>query len=218
MNPRRVLNSFSRAGRRPPWSYLQTGTLPRLISFVCHSYANFASRTVLRDENTGVTSFKPKSFSFLADGGMVYVPIFEPSNVSTFKLSNIQTISRPIPFLSTLLRTLLRSRKIQLFYFQSIPHSLRKTTGGGGRCILQAKSFSPSSRRSFSSLFTLSTESVSQLLCRQSVPHSFQELPVLHQQFPYWNSPPQSYVPPPRSGHYVHKGVIRAARNLRSAL
>ena len=42
-------------GNRPLWSYLHTGTLPRLISFVCHSY-----------ENTGgVGVFFPFWFTFL---------------------------------------------------------------------------------------------------------------------------------------------------------
>ncbi len=35
-------------------------------------------------------------------------------------------------FLFTFLRTLLHARKTQLFCFQAIPHSLRKTTGGWG--------------------------------------------------------------------------------------
>jgi hypothetical protein len=121
-------------------------------------------------------------------------------------LRDVSTRFAPNSFPFKPLRTLLHSARTQPFCFQAFPNSLRKTTRGGGRCILQAKSFSPSSRRSFSSLFTLSTKSVSQLLCRQSVPHSFQELPVLHQQFPYWNSRPQSYVPPPRSGSLRSQG------------
>ena len=35
-----VLLTFSTVGSRLPWSYLHTGTLPRLISFVSHSYEN----------------------------------------------------------------------------------------------------------------------------------------------------------------------------------
>src|SRR6266851_6862726 len=35
-----VLLTSSTVGSRVPWSYLQTGTLPRLISFVSHSYEN----------------------------------------------------------------------------------------------------------------------------------------------------------------------------------
>jgi hypothetical protein len=42
-----------------------------------------------------------------------------------------------IPFIFILLQTLLRAQKTQLFCFQVIPHSLRKTPGGEGRgCTL----------------------------------------------------------------------------------
>ena len=44
MQARRAFDPFSIARSRPPWSY-------RLIFFVCHSYATFASRTLLRDAN-----------------------------------------------------------------------------------------------------------------------------------------------------------------------
>src|SRR5712692_9218102 len=40
MPPRRPLDSFTSAGSRPFWSNLHTGTLPRLISLICHSYEN----------------------------------------------------------------------------------------------------------------------------------------------------------------------------------
>ena len=40
MKPRRLLDPFSSARRRPTWSYHHTGTLDRLISFACHSYEN----------------------------------------------------------------------------------------------------------------------------------------------------------------------------------
>src|SRR5713226_2441526 len=39
-DPRRPLDSFSGVGSRPLWSYLHTGTLPQLISFVSRSYEN----------------------------------------------------------------------------------------------------------------------------------------------------------------------------------
>src|SRR5258708_465513 len=38
--PRAVLLTLPSDGNRPHWSYHHTGTLPRLISFVSHSYAN----------------------------------------------------------------------------------------------------------------------------------------------------------------------------------
>ena len=40
MRPRQSPAYFSKAGRHPLWSYLHTGTLLPLISFVCHSYEN----------------------------------------------------------------------------------------------------------------------------------------------------------------------------------
>src|SRR5882762_7976433 len=41
MRPRHaVVLTFPIADSRPSWSYLQAGTLPRLISFVCHSCEN----------------------------------------------------------------------------------------------------------------------------------------------------------------------------------
>src|SRR5216684_4309713 len=42
------------------------------------------------------------------------------------------------PFVFTFMRTLLHSGKAQPFYFQSIPHSLPKTTRGGGTPLLSA--------------------------------------------------------------------------------
>ena len=41
-------------------------------------------------------------------------------------------VFEPIPSLFMFLRTLLHIRKVQVFSFQSLPHSLRKTTRGGG--------------------------------------------------------------------------------------
>src|SRR5713101_1570881 len=38
--PHAVLLTLSDEGKRPVWSYRYTGTLPRLISFVSHSYEN----------------------------------------------------------------------------------------------------------------------------------------------------------------------------------
>src|SRR5260370_12770278 len=49
-----------------------------------------------------------------------------------FNLSYPPCPLSPIPFLFKPLRTLLHSPKTQLLSFQAIPHSLAKTTGGGG--------------------------------------------------------------------------------------
>src|SRR5712664_502391 len=57
---------------------------------------------------------------------------------STFGPPHVSTCFRRIPFLFTFLRTLLHSTKAQPFYFQSFPHSLPKTTRGGGTPLLSA--------------------------------------------------------------------------------
>jgi hypothetical protein len=67
--------------------------------------------------------------SFHRDGGCT-PPTFKPADVSK--------CFRVIPFLFMFLRTLLHSRETQLFCFQAFPHSLPKTTRGGGRGLLLA--------------------------------------------------------------------------------
>jgi hypothetical protein len=67
-----------------------------------------------------------------------------PPNMPTFKCAfcipdassgpaDMPTFLRSIPFIFIFLCTLLHAQKTQLFCFQAIPHSLRKTPGGGGR-------------------------------------------------------------------------------------
>src|SRR5712664_3133606 len=82
-------------------------------------------------------SFVFKTIHF--DGG-VYPALYPaaPLNFPTFKPANLPTSHRPIPFLFTLLRTLLHLRKTQLLCFQMFPHSLPKTTRGGGCCLPRA--------------------------------------------------------------------------------
>src|SRR5215472_9220282 len=53
-------------------------------------------------------------------------------DLSTFKLSNVQTLLGSIPFIFIQFRTLLRPPNSQPPSFQSFPHSLHKTPGGGG--------------------------------------------------------------------------------------
>jgi len=65
------------------------------------------------------------------NGGGTPLPNLPPSNLPTF-----QRVSELSPFFSNscaLFCAFLHSRKTQLFYFQSIPHSLPQTTRGGGR-------------------------------------------------------------------------------------
>src|SRR5260370_1056616 len=102
MGPRRLLDSFSIADSRPLWSYLHTGTLLRLISFICHSYAN-------------------------TRGVGVFFPFWNALRGHTEKNSLfIQVLS-----FHTLAHSFART-KTQLFYFQALPHSLRKNTRGWG--------------------------------------------------------------------------------------
>ena len=68
----------------PSWLRLHTGTLPRPISFVCRSYATFASRTLLRDENWRVCTQNSHS-------GRGCTP-----NIQTFNLQTFKRSSRPI--------------------------------------------------------------------------------------------------------------------------
>jgi hypothetical protein len=115
MKPRRLLNSFSRAGRRLPWSYLQTGTLPRPISFACHSYVD--CRVCTQNSRSGThppasfpshspyplpSSVSYKSFNCHSYENTRGVGVFFPfwnsphpargyRNVPTFQHSNVQT-------------------------------------------------------------------------------------------------------------------------------
>src|SRR6266851_3826947 len=75
----------------------------------------------------------------------------------TFGPSHVSTRFRLIPFLFTFLRTLLHSGKAQPFYFQSIPHSLPKTTRGGGTPLLSAIPYRTVPPRPIKRLGTLST-------------------------------------------------------------
>src|SRR6266478_1688716 len=90
---------------------------------LCQSYATFASRTVLRDENCrGVYQQFP--FWFASK------PAVGNSSLAT---------SHSPPYSSSLFShscalfcAFLHTRKTQPFSFQEIPHSLAKTTGVGG--------------------------------------------------------------------------------------
>ena len=72
-------------------------------------------------------------------GCMGLLPLDKHFNVQTFGRADVQTIPRSISFLFKFLRTLLRSAKTQLFSFQAIPHSLPKTTRGGGVPLLSPR-------------------------------------------------------------------------------
>jgi hypothetical protein len=104
-----------------PPSFLHVSHLPYLLPssvsrnpFVCHSYEN----------GRGVY----QQFPFWND-----FTTGEPSlNVQTFKFVDVSACFRPISFFFKHVLTLLHSREIQLISFQAVPHSLSKTTRGGG--------------------------------------------------------------------------------------
>jgi hypothetical protein len=106
------------------WSYHHTDTLPRLISFVSHSYATLASRTVLRDENTrGVGGFfpfwnSPLSFAFP-----------RRSDVQTCRRSNVLYSS---PLFSNSCALFCPTAVRQLFWNQQVPHCFYRNGGCGG--------------------------------------------------------------------------------------
>src|SRR5712664_71739 len=75
--------------------------------------------------------FQPLCFQIHAcNGGCTPAPSCQPSNLPP--LQRVSELSPLFSYLCALFCTFLRSRKTQLFYFQPIPHSLRKTPGVGG--------------------------------------------------------------------------------------
>src|SRR5258706_10675915 len=68
-----------------------------------------------------------------------WVVIYPPQPCRSPRVSSVLTsnpprsnVFGPIPFVFTLLRTLLHSSRTQPIYFQALPHSLPKNTRGGG--------------------------------------------------------------------------------------
>jgi len=97
MQARRAFDPFSIARSRPPWSYHQTGTLHPLIFFVCHSYATFASRTLLRDANLACRMVLRHENT----GGVgVFFPFWN-STASPVPSSSNETAPRFVAFLFT---------------------------------------------------------------------------------------------------------------------
>src|SRR6266478_4591209 len=68
MRPRHaVILTLSGDGDCPLWSYLQSGTLPWLISFICHSYVNYRVCTQNSQSGTLCCAFAnliPYSYSY----------------------------------------------------------------------------------------------------------------------------------------------------------
>ncbi len=113
-------------------------TLPSSVSrksCVCHSYEN--CRVCTNNSHSGTMRCAPANLPLnqlawwcLPRPGWGVKSFFLASTLN-LRLLNFRLL-RPIAFLFTFLRTLLHSPKTQLFSFQSIPHSLPKTTGVGG--------------------------------------------------------------------------------------
>src|SRR6266446_3581295 len=101
-----VLLAFSGNENRPYWSYHHTGTLPRLISFVSHSY----------EKTGGVGVFFP--FWYTTIGGV-------DANSSHYSSSFFSHSC-------ALFCAFLHFKRTQLSSFQSFPHSLPKNTGVWG--------------------------------------------------------------------------------------
>src|SRR5260370_34494439 len=73
--------------------------------------------------------FQPLCFQIHACNGGVPP---QAANLRSFQLQRVSELSPLFSCLCALFCTFLHSRKTQLFYFQAIPHSLRKTPGVGG--------------------------------------------------------------------------------------
>src|SRR5712692_7616946 len=104
MQPRRVLDSFSGAGSRPLWSYLHTGTLLRLISFICHSYEN------TRDVGVFFPFWNAPSLRCLASSPNSLSPLFSNSwaLLCTLSFALFCTHEKLNPFIFKRFRTLLQ--------------------------------------------------------------------------------------------------------------
>src|SRR6266704_745578 len=123
------------------FSFMHLRTLPSSVScksFVCHCYENCRvctnnsqSRTPrARAAEPGPAEILPSSTSVSVNSVFSVDSLLIPASPHSPRFTDHRPLS-PIPFLFTFLRTLLRSRKTQLFCFQAIPNSLPKTPGVG---------------------------------------------------------------------------------------
>jgi len=100
-----VLLTLPSDGNRPHWSYHHTGTLPRLISFVSHSYANTG----------GVGVFFPFWYKTIGGGDA----------------NSLHYSSSFFSHSCALFCAFLHFKRTQLSSFQSFPHSSPKNTPRG---------------------------------------------------------------------------------------
>jgi len=133
-----VLLTLHSDGNRPLCSYLHTGTLPGLVSFVSHSYAPFASQIVLRGENTGgVGVFFPfwnSSLPVVRRHAKRYDPL------STCQCSNLPTLQRLLglsPFFPYPCVLFCTYAKLNSFPFKSFRTLCQKPPGVGGTALLR---------------------------------------------------------------------------------
>jgi len=135
LTPRRLLASLSdvtpipRRGRRSPSTFLTS-----LSYYLVHSSSLSPLDATLMDLPASVANKRLTAKLSPLDatltktrGGGILPGTCQLADVSTFR-------PFPIPFAFRFLRTLWRAAKTQLFSFQAIPHSLPKTTRGGGTC------------------------------------------------------------------------------------
>jgi hypothetical protein len=90
-----VLQSRPALLHLPPWSYHQTGILPRLKSFISHSYENCR----------GVPSFFPiRNASIPATSARVLVLVHESRALSSLSFQSLPTIKSSNPHVLTTIR------------------------------------------------------------------------------------------------------------------
>src|SRR6266478_4383767 len=142
-----ALNSPALSLQHSHLSYLYTGTLPRLISFVCHSYAN--CRVCTQNSHSGILNSVLASAPSANSHGRVsrsahsafsVISALNPSFpfLATFNFGLSTSVSyRPIPFHFTLLRTLLPffalSKNATPFFSSDSALFAQKKSAGRGR-------------------------------------------------------------------------------------
>src|SRR2546429_2141632 len=132
----RLLHPGFRTGARPPRGSSNSSDIvaPRPVSL-----SRSTNKTIFHSPYTLPSSVSYKSFTCHSykncRGVYQQIPILvhaESGKLSTRRSHSPSFASLFKFFLFKLLRTLLHPPKTQLFYFQPIPHSLPKNTGGGG--------------------------------------------------------------------------------------
>src|SRR6266705_6376439 len=123
------------------FSFMHLRTLPISVScksFPCHSYEN--CRVCTNDSQSGTPRARagelgpaeilPSSTSVSVNSVSSVDSVLIPASPHSPRFTDHCPLS-PILFIFIFLRTLLHSRKTQLFCFQAIPSSLHKTPGVG---------------------------------------------------------------------------------------